>query len=220
MSDDYKYYIVYRMDPDGKGHAYGWTFNKKILKSFLSQRDPKKYKAKRSSYEELAQLFSEQSNEHDVYDIKSNFAIDWISLISNQTGEEVKLFMTEMEVNEVEKSIRKMFRDASALDCIPGDKYKLEDYVMMVVNLKEKYMEALEQIGFRPKELDAIFDSIEETYLIDTTDFNRDTGAYYEISAEELYRGCRVEDMNRFNRIFDKVVWSLESFIRVMKDDL
>lgn len=208
MSDVYKYYIVYRMDDRGKGTAYGWTFDKKILKTFLTQRSKNKYKALRANYDDILELFSEQVDGSGMY------TIDWMDLPSNQTGENIRLFLTANEKIVAEKAIKKMLRDMSALDRIHGE---IEDYVEMVVNLEEKYFEALEFIGFRPKELEAIFDSIEENSMIG---FNCDTGAYYDMSPEEFYQSHNLSSGDATNPVFDKILWSLEAFVRVMKDDL
>jgi hypothetical protein len=208
MSDSYKYYIVYRMDPNGRGTAYGWTFDKKILKTFIAQRSKKKYKAVRSSFEEITELFSEQVDGTGMY------TIDWLELPSKKTGETVRLFLTNNERIATEKAIKKMLRDMSALDRIHGD--RIEDYVEMMVNLREKYFSTLEFIGFQPKELEAMYDSIEENMTIG---FNHETGAYYDMSPEEFYHSNNVSS-GASNPIFDKVLWSLEAFVRVMKDDL
>lgn len=210
MSDLYKYYIIYRMFPDGKGKAYGWTFDKKILKSFLKQRSAKKYKAITSTYDEITSLFSEQVDGAALY------GIDWLELTSNRTGETVKLFLTENEKIVAEKAIKRLLKDTCALDRINGE---IEDYVDMVRWLKEKYFDALDLIGYHPKELEALFDSIED-YSSMTTAFNRETGAYYEITPDEFYQMHNVSSGDAYDHAFNQIIWSLESFIRVMKEEL
>jgi len=216
--EDKLYYIIYRVyshrEGPGNHNIYGWTDSKKILKAFLQQRDEKKYSVRKLTREEIGESYSE----NDFY---YENMISFIRLRSVQTGECIPLFMTMNEMSEVEKKIQKFFIELSSMDkmsvVISGKKSPLY-YLNMFIHLDEKYSEALEYIGFRPPELEHIFQPADMTDIDSMIDLAyegyQDAREYY-YEPDNIVPGLSVlEDVSK------QILYSLESFIKVMKGDL
>lgn len=197
------YFIVYRVynrkeRPSFKNNSrmYGWTDNKKVLKAFLRQRDKKKYAFIEMDKDEMMEKFSDNFPPEDGM-------INYIRVKSSQSLEEITLFMTENELVEAEKKIQKMFLDL----CSVGNIKAVEEigyFLNMIVNLKKKYVDALAFIGYRPTEIDILFDSIEDLEARENI-FN-----IYSHYLEPKWE----EDISRIT------IYSIESFIKVMSEDL
>jgi hypothetical protein len=175
---------------------YGWTDNKKVLKAFLRQRDKKKYAFIEMDKDEMMEKFSDNFPPEDGM-------INYIRVKSSQSLEEITLFMTENELVEAEKKIQKMFLDL----CSVGNIKAVEEigyFLNMIVNLKKKYVDALAFIGYRPTEIDILFDSIEDLEARENI-FN-----IYSHYLEPKWE----EDISRIT------IYSIESFIKVMSEDL
>lgn len=215
MDEDKEYYLVYRVyskeerpSLKERSRVYGWTYSKKILKAFLKQRDEKKYAIRKIPAEELSNRLSRYNDETD------ELMIDFIKLKSAQTGDEFHLFMTANEKEEVEKRIQRMFDDLSSIEKLPGD---ISYNVNMLVNLQQKYADALEYIGYRPKEISDVFDSgmSESAY--------ESTYTYEGMSCEEFYHSPGYDYGNCLSSLTDisnKIIYSMESFIKAMRSDL
>lgn len=202
-----------RRDPDTRAIFYGWTRNKSVLKGFFSQRDKKKYKVIKMTDEFIAEQFSEDNTDQDT-------CID-ILKIKTIEGEEVSLFATSREIHQAEIDIQRLFHDKSSLENIKGN----GNYISMLLNLDEYYSSALELIGYRPMEVDILFqsadpnDSYNGLYKTEEEIHDAYDGIYtYPDDNEE--RGLRVEGLSSIEDISSRVIYSLESFIKVMKDDL
>ena len=198
-----------RPDEKRNSHIYGWTCSKKVLKAFIHQRGEKKYLVKKMTMEEL----TNRLHNHD-YDATGRYAIDFIKLKSVKNGEEFKLFMTANEMKQVEREVQRIFEDLSDLDRIDPD--NISRYVNMVANLNEKFYDALFYLGYRPKEIEAAFDSP----LGDMC-----TNPYDGIECEEYYQSNSCNDEGRrqltaYDDVSNKIIYSIESFIKVMRKDL
>ena len=213
-----KYYILFRVYPDDpeRNRLYGWSMSKNVIKAIMSQRDKSKYLLRKFSIDEISEKYSENS-------LDINMMIDKISLTSAATKEDVMFFSTKSELMEAEVRIQKMFRDLPRLvDRCNGELDVLE----LFHNLKNYYHDALDFIGMRPTEIEAIFDrdnyvscenSIES--IIDSIE-----NAYIE-NERTLYLTGK-HDMNKpigldmLDETYTKVLYSLEAFIKVLKEDL
>ena len=220
MSDK-KVYIVYRRyskkerpDPSTRNSLYGWSYNKNIIKAFLSQRSKDKY--------DFMKIYIESDTDMDDYELDTSNMIDYIKLKSVTTGEDYPLFLTSNEMQEAEIRIQRYFRELCSIDNIKGK----GDYLNMIINIEDYYKDALEFIGYRPPELSAIFDSV---------DPRQDPGDIYGITEliEEAYWGCGIhpfEEMDRDNPtlpglmmisdVASKIIYSIESFIKVLREEL
>ena len=172
-----KYSGADRYDPREQLVFYGWSNSKAVVTAFLAQRSPKKYKVRKFC-----------SDTMDIEDyVGDDTFIDWMPLKSARTREDVKLFITKREKEEAEKNIQAMFRDLSSL----GYGERIVEVLTLFVNLDDYYFSALDFLGFRPPELEAMF----PTSTSDTEEFISD-------------------DMT------NKIIYSLESFVRVLRDDM
>lgn len=211
--EEKKYHMVYRVysnkerpETKDRSHAYGWTGNTKVLKAFLKQRDSKKYLVTKMNMDEITNRFTN----HD-YDATGSYMIDYIKLKSSKSGEEFHLFMTLNEMRQVEGNIKRVFDDICALDRI--DNNDIFRYVNMVLNLNTKYYDALYYLGYRPKEISGLFDS----YMEHTADLSYDgmqCEEYYINQCNDELRLSKLEDAS------NKILYSIESFVKVMRKDL
>ncbi len=212
MDEDKRYYVVFRVysskerpDLKDRSHVYGWTSSKKVLKAFLEQRDSKKYVVRKVPVDQLSNMLKRYDDE------TGELMIDVLKLTSTQTGEEFHIFMTEHEKDAVEKRIKRIFDELCSIDRIDGD---IEQYVDMVANLEDKYYDALFYLGYRPKEVEAKFDS-----HICEGNFT-----YEGMPCEEYYREENLGESLRLSSSTDdvstKIIFSLESFVKGMRDDL
>lgn len=215
-------YLVYRIyhksecsDSTDRSRFYGWSTNKNIIKAFRKQRNQKKYKIIKMSENEISKIFSENIDDIDAM-------IDYIKLRSAKTNEKMSLFLTLNEMRETEKKIQRMFLDQAALSRIPGT----GNYLQIFLHLDNYYADALHFIGFRPREVDDLFPS---------ADYHDDYSSIEKIE-EEI--DAAYEEMYQFPReivkkstesavglaviddVSNKIYYSLESFIKVMKDDM
>ena len=218
MDDDKKYYMVYRVfsnkeRPGVKDNSviYGWTGNKNILKAFFKQRDDKKYmviNVRKSQFEEAFHTYN-----HDTSD---EYMINILPLKSAKTHEVFNLFMTKNEMIEVEKKVQRIFDDLSSLEDIEGK--DIAYYVNMIVNLHESYYDALFYLGYRPKEIEAVFDSCNDESLYPSTNHS-----FEGMQCEEFYNDQYINQSKELLALQDvagKIVYSIESFVKVMREDL
>lgn len=206
MNSEKLYFIIYRVYNSEERlmairntRLYGWTDNKKVLKAFLKQRDESKYTFVEMDEEEVGRVFSESSPPTDGM-------INYIKLKSSKTDEETTLFMTPNELIEIEKKIQMMFEELCSINNFPfaNEEKEILYFVNLIMNIKEKYFEALYYIGYRPREIDMIFDHVDEPYAREQL-LDLSYGHY-------LYPAS--DDISKI------VIYSLESFVKVMIDDL
>jgi hypothetical protein len=200
------YYFVYRVySADERNYSlhnsrlYGWTHNKSILKAFLKQRNNRKYFAEKHSEDEISEMFSENK-------LFNENMIDYINIRSATSGEEFMLFTTLQELTECEHRIQQYFEDLSSFTTLQVKGEKIPYYVNMVLSLREDYLDALNTIGYNPKEINILYDDAEYDYRIDSA-FDMDSG---HIIWNPL---SNPKHSTRF-------IYTLESFIKVLKDDM
>ena len=213
-----KFYVVIRkysnkerpdeFDPEGRYSLYGWTKSKKVLDAFFSQRSRRKYKVKEYSQEELEAKFGES-------DLYPECMIEYKIIPSAANGNKVPFFTTKMEFSDAQKKILNTFKEKSKLvDKDNGRMILLELYT----NLDRYYKSALEYIGFVPPELDAIYDSIEDNDIQKAEDI---IDYQYEISPYEIYNhSTGIPCLDELPKDWQKVVFSLEAFIKVLREDM
>lgn len=219
MDGKYLVYRVYtrkeRPDYDDRSRFYGWSKSKAVIKAFSEQRNRKKYKIFKMNKEEIVKTLSEDIDDADAM-------IDILTLKSVKTGEEMYLFTTNNELRECEKKIQRMILDQASLENIEGD----GNYLEMFINLDEYYADALYIIGYRPREVDILFPSAD--YHDDPSDITKVEevidDAYDGVAAfpQEVY-GCQPNRLLGLSTLDDptnKIFYSIESFIKVLRDDL
>ena len=190
---------------------YGWTDHKSVLKAFLAQRDRSKYVTRKIPIDEAEEI-AMHGNLEKIDEEERR--IDFIQLQSSVTKETVTLFMTSYEMQETEKDIQSYFRHLSSID--PDEQLDGSVTIRLMnlfLNIEEKYGAALDYIGFRPSEIDAVFDDADDSFtMVDQID-----QSYSDRENRSLHRpkGVRMllDD-------YSKVIYSLESFVRAMKRDL
>jgi hypothetical protein len=218
MKDELIFYLVYRVYKYDDYHdgpvLYGWTNSKSVLKAFIKQRDQKKYQVYKRTEDELISEFSESMPADEI-------KIDYVKLQSVKTGDSILFFTTLNELQEAEKKIQRIFKDLSSLDRLTENKDSkgIMFYFTMFMNIKEEYADALYDIGYRPKEVDAMFDNINDDDEIDNTiEYAYSEGRYLTEwdSTDRTYLPGQMlmEDFP------NQVIYSLESIIRVLQEDL
>ena len=222
MSEE-KIFLVYRIysnkergDANIRSLLYGWSPKKSIVKAFLSQRTKGKYKVIKT-YGDRDEIQVEQQ------DLDVNNMINYVKLKSAQTNEDFHLFMTADEMQEAEKRIQRYFRDLCSISEIKGD---VDVYLEMFLNIEEYYADALDFIGYRPPEISAMFPS---------GDFRDDPGDIMGLDEliEEAYSGGATYPKETFDRydpvlpglstltdVATKILYSIESFVKVLRNDL
>lgn len=132
-------------------------------------------------------------NKFTNIDICKDNKIDLIELESVNSKMKYKLFMTQKELDEVKGKIINLLKEYSNLVSLyNGNTMILE----LFLNLKKGYIKALEFIGFDPS----------PAYMYDSDD---------------SYDRYEEYDMNRYSSsVFNNIIYSIESFIMAMKDDM
>lgn len=218
MNGKYLVYRVYskkeRPDMIDRSRFYGWTNSKNTLKAFIMQRNKKKYKVVKLDDDEIAETFSEEIDDVDAM-------IDFIKLRSAKTHEEVPLFMTLNEMRETEKKIQRMFLDKASFENINGN----GNYLELFMNLDPYYADALYFIGFRPREVDIMFPSADyhDDYSSIESIEEKIDNAYdslYGFPEESLKKQTSIVGLSVIEDIANKIYYSIESFVKVLKDDM
>jgi hypothetical protein len=236
MRDEY-YYIIYRVISrseardhywydmnvnDERKYFYGWTLNKNVVKAFIKQRDRKKYHVEVISKDDI------ESEEYVNLSIQldRNNMINYICLKSSKDNEEYKLFITHEEMFECEKRILRIFRELSSLSkMLPkeedNNQDKLNYFIKIFTSLKDKYIDALHILGFRPFEIDARYDNINgEANIYDLVDPMYDD--YYDYNEFDfmITKPDELPEVTLTGDYWATMFYSLESFIKVLKDNL
>lgn len=222
MKEDYRY-LVYRAYSDKERPGipenerivlYGWSSSKAVVKAFIGQRDPKKYKVRKATYDEIISNLK--------MDLDPEMIIDFVNLESSTTGETIKLFMTYRELKDTEKAVQRYFNDLASLSDRGTSEMTLLELYM---NIEEPYISALQFIGFKPPEMDILFDSVEYResgdylYTID----GLIESAYdniYEVPHETLYHNGNIPGLEMLESVNSRILYSVESFMKVMKEDM
>lgn len=216
-----KKYVVYRVyskkersEENIRHSFYGWSESKSVIKAFLQQRNPEKYKVYKFNKEEIPVSV--------VDDLDDPFnMIDFIKLKSAATHEEFYLFMTIIEMKSCEKRIQEMFINKCSLSNINKD----GNYLEMFLNLDEYYADALFYIGFRPEEVDILFPSSDyhddySGYLKIEEDIDDAYDNLYNYPPEFIKQNKSIPGLSMMDDVANKIYYSIESFIKVLIDDL
>lgn len=171
---------------------YGWTFYKDLVKIFFKQRDKSKYQVIKLDDEEIAEDYGDAPS--------ADTRLDTLVLRSVQTNEKVYIITTDKELGQYESKVHELFKDLSSLEVIKGD----GNYIDMIYNLVGKYKIALDFLGYTPREFEYIF----PPSVSDTEEF--------ESELQMKHNG----DISSLTKVIDKITISVESFIKVMKDDM
>ncbi|MCM1233262.1 MAG: hypothetical protein NC489_24355 [Ruminococcus flavefaciens] len=218
-----KRYLVYRLytkkereDPNQRTVLYGWTHSKSVLKAFLSQRDEKKYGYIRIEEEDIGKYFDENVDDTDIM-------IDRIKLKSAKTGEEVVFFSTMNEVRQAEIDIQKYFRKLASFESIEGNDADI--YVKMIIHLDKFFASALFFLGYRPQDIDIMFPSADEHddfsgYSADEQSINFAYNSISQYPREEYKSIDHPLGLDTMNAVSSKILYSIESFVRVLVNEL
>lgn len=170
---------------------YGWTFYKDLLKLFLKQRDRSKYRVIKLDDEQIIDDY----NELPSIDMR----LDTLLLTSAKTNEKVYIITTDNEITLYESKVHELFSKLSSLETIKGN----GNYLDMFYNLIGKYKLALDFLGYSPREFEYIFPpSISSDEEFESNLHAKHSGHYTSM------------------KVIDKITISVESFIKVMKDDM
>lgn len=205
-----KYYLIYR-----DRVPYGWTFSKSVLKSFLKQRN-EKYRFFKVDKSDLEKIFNADGT-------LSASMINEVQLKSVSTGTDFNLFLTLDELRNDEKLIQRLVRDEAKFVKVTSKCEQLLELVHMFTHLKTNYASALYFLGYRPAEVESLLNSLTETNEIDEI-----IDSAYEESwlPPNLYNSIlpsepsKLPSFNLMTDYYTKVIYSLESFIKILSNDL
>ena len=214
-------FLVYRVysakeRPDTSRDArmvfYGWTYNKNVIKALFTQRDKSKYYVVKTDKEEIGDNYAENMLEYDSM-------IDYIPLKFASTKEEIKFFTTKEEMQQAEIRIQRMFREMCNL--VDRDKGNII-LLTLFMNLKDYYAFPLEYIGFQPPEINDLFQSMDaESSLEDIEDLITDGySSALQSPYEEIVHSNKIPGLTFLGNTYLKILYSVESFIKVLKEDL
>lgn len=215
MEDSYKYMVFrYHNGKDGTDERaifYGWTHSKVVLKAFFKQRDKEKYRVIKMYDEDIAEKFSEDNTDDEN-------KIDFIKLKSASSGDEIYFFMTHRELLDAEIMIQRYFSDLCSLSELPDG-----NYINMFINLNDYYKDALYYIGYRPQEIDVLFPSADDMDNYNNIEYVEEqiSDAYTQFYAFDARPDVHAPfGGSVFDDDFRKVLYSLENFVRVLKNDM
>lgn len=211
-SDDTTYYLVYRTSDDRHGGVedfYGWTNSKTILNAFLKQRNKSKYITEKITIDaDLSGAYSKKGLVDTKYlELDKDLMIDILPIKSCQSGDIVKLFTTNDEKIRITNDIDAMFDELRSFDRMNTDNIK--SMVDTYSAIKDKYTDALVKIGYQPMEVEYMYDSVEDikNYV--------NYGLGYSDNEDD-----DILNHSHNYTIYKSIVYSLESVIKVLKDEL
>ena len=209
-----RYFVIYKILPydvvSKRGYAYAWTPSKSVLKAFIQQRDATKYRVCEIDTDDPPDEFIDGNLNEDN-------KIIFIKLRSARDLSEYTLFMTTREIQEASSKIEQLFVDECALSKLTSDGEKLFQLVNTVANLDDQYLDALDMIGYKPAEVMYLYDSADDSPQDDYNVF--DYISYVdEMCSDRYYRSPRTISYRNMNH-HKQAVHTLESFIKVIKDD-
>ena len=223
MKDEKYSYLVYRVYSEKERPRiplndrivlYGWSSSKSIIKAFFEQRSKKKYKVKK--------VLEEDAYMHMGAELDPMYCIDYIDLKTSSTDETITLFMTKNELKEAQVAIHNYFSDLCRL--VERDNGKMH-LLELYINIDDYYLDPLQYIGFKPPELDILFDSVEyresddPAYDIEGL-INSAYDSAYDVPHETVYHDGLIPGFSTLPSISDKILYSAESFIKVLKNDM
>lgn len=186
-------------------HLWGWTVSKAVIRVFKRQRDQSKYSIVVMDNEKVAREFSENELSQDMM-------IDYVELGDTTTGEMIPFFTTKVELQEAEVKIQRLITEFSSFERLNEDP---TPYVNIMMNLNQYYQDLLEFIGYCPREMKDLFPSDDEDSIEDSI-YDAYSNSDY-IRENELHN---VPGSHTIEKLSNRVIYSLQSFVMVLKDDL
>ena len=210
MDGESRVYAIYRNRFRTKEDPiYGWTESKSTARMFLKERKKKKYTIMKSRYKELQKRFSEFEDQLDRY------RLDLIRFKSSKDGKDYYLISTLNELKSYEMNCQDLFRYMSSTEKI--DPNRIEYFLDLIANIQKEYASALNVIGFVPREFESLFPGGEDS--MEWVQHGIDS-IYEDIDIREYHKHYEMPGRVATNEIYMRIIYSLESFIRVMKEDL
>lgn len=213
-----KVYLIYRVhDPSIMRYSkknleyYGWSDSKIVVKAFLNQRTQGKYKSIKSNIEEVEDI---------TQTLSENKEINFIKILSSKSKKEFTFFLTSSELMEIEMRIQKLFVDQSSILNLTKEGELIYNYCEAIMNLKKKYADALDIVGFQPPEIAELLDG-DNSYGEEYESFSDEMRRAYEHKEDyEDYvkRKNRLPGSVLYLDVCRKVIYSLESFVKVCRD--
>lgn len=213
MSDRLRY-MVYRSyppserpEPDEQIIFYGWTRNKDLLKAFFQQRDHSKYICKKMYDDEITYVYDELLE-------GAARMIDVLPLKSAKDRKEYTFITTLSEMQEAEFKIQRLIHDIPSLKNFRGD----GNYMEIAYNLKPKWKNLLEKIGYQIPEFDELFPYAD--YHDDPTDIRNVEEEIMTAYDHTEYLNGKIPGLETIKAQHMRQFYSLELFVRVLSEDL
>lgn len=203
-----KYYLVYKdLTP------YGWSFDLNIVKAFLKQRNDS-YKWMKSNKREVEIIFNADRSLNERM-------INCIKLKSTKYERKFLLFITIDELRNCEKMIQQLMIDQCRLNKGNISYERLTECISIISDLKDRYYNALYFIGYRPPEILSLYNQNYTYYDInDLIDIAYDECGWLSCPLYNSITKYGVPSIYNLDEVYEKVIYSLESFIKVLKDEL
>ena len=223
MDDDKIIYLIIRIYLDserqspslyGTDRFYAWTYNKKLVKAFLDQRNKNKYRVLKIPFNEVPPKYQDElfdNNRLDVAPLRS---------IKNKDNSIVYFISTMDEIIESKIKIHRIFHDLCLLSKMKfNNKRSLDYYLEMIASLKSKYFHALDYIGYRPRELMDKYDRIHEDTIDGIADeisiyYDRHIETHHQKSLKPIPMKLYFDDVSK------EIFYSLEAFVKVLRHEL
>lgn len=223
-NEEIKVYLIFRIhtkdecfDPNNRASYFGWTTLKKVLKAFLQQRSKEKYNYTVKLYDNIKYKIDNISG---IEYLDDRYMINFIKLRSSKSDGEYTFLTTASELQETEKRIQKMMKDKASLESIPGIKNSGIKILELFINLKPKYANILYYLGYRPKDFESLFPD-SESYDNDVDQAIDDAyDGFAEFSQEECNYIPEPPGLSTLEDISNKILYSIEAFIKVLREDL
>lgn len=197
-----------RLDPLDRSVFYGWSASKEMVKAFLEQRNPKKYKVRKFYKDEITKFFHE--------DLTQDTMLNFASLKSARDNKNYILVMTQNELQNAEKKVVRFFAKICDMEDAGED---LLDVLRLFVNLIPEYAKALDFIGFRPSALDDLFPSADPRDDPSSTQYLEE-GIDEEYQYPADFAGIQPVSPWITGDVSKQIIYSLESFVKVLREDM
>ena len=152
--------------------------------------------------------------------LSENKEINFIKILSSKSKKEFTFFLTSSELMEIEMRIQKLFVDQSSILNLTKEGELIYNYCEAIMNLKKKYADALDIVGFQPPEIAELLDG-DNSYGEEYESFSDEMRRAYEHKEDyEDYvkRKNRLPGSVLYLDVCRKVIYSLESFVKVCRD--
>lgn len=210
MNSETRIYVIFRKRfGNNKDPIYAWTKKKDMLKCFFQERSRKKYRVIKARYIELERKFSDNPTRIDMY------TLDFMKFPSHKDGLIYYILTTLEELRQYEYQCQDIFKYFSSIEKI--DQNRIEYFLNLVGNIEKEYLDALNAIGYNPQEFEALFPGGEDSMEW----INHGIDASYEdLDIEEFRKERVLPGKNVSSDIPKKLIYSIESFIKIMKDEM